>query len=781
MKKYSFCFLALLGAATWSSAAPKSVVSHKSKIKPKTKPKPVSIPKPKPQAKPVFKPQPQANPVAVPIESGPKTWALLVGVSRYQSPQIGALRFPAIDVSSVRDALVDPRIGGLKTSQVLLLTDENATRAKILGAVDTFLRPNVQKGDKVIVFLAGHGIAKGAGLSSKSFLLPNDAKGLTLPALETSAVPLRQLSEDLASLPASQFAVFVDACREDPTPGRGVKGNSLSDVLSRSVAVVPSEPGAQSATFFACSIGQRAFEDPTYGHGVFTQWILDGLKEGAVPQKPDGAVDLGVLSSYVKSNVRNWAKETSARGDFEVEQTPELVPATELSQPMVLMRVKRDFSASPIAASPPRLLIAASPEGAQVSINGARAGVGSVERDVPEGSYSISISAPGYAPVARTVTAMSGYEQLVTVQLEPLGAAPGGLNNGAGENRAAPLFAQAQQAAAREQWEIAEQGYIAVLAADARFNAAREALYELHRLQNRTNEAIFDVLGLVATSPRSAASLALLSRAYSEFAATGTGGSRATSSYEFNGYKLPKIPADAVKFAQKAATEAVALDANSPAAARALGYALSALDTKGKNKRAALAAWGKAAFLDASDAENHLALGYGIRFYAAQLKESERAPELARAVSALNEAVRLRPNFYEAHRELAFCYIALGDTEAALRECRLARSNRGAATDANEIAGVELAMAGLHQKQAENSSGDKKTANEAASQGYLSDARDTAPDLKIALSILNLAGVSTSLASYLPAQLRPLLDIRGTIESEVRGKIPGLGGLRLPF
>lgn len=145
----------------------------------------------------------------------------------------------------------------------------------------------------------------------------------------------------------------------------------------------------------------------------------------------------------------------------------------------------------------------------------------------------------------------------------------------------------------------------------------------------------------------------------------------------------------------------------------------------------------------------------------------------------MNEAVRLRPNYYEAHRELAFCYIALDDTPNALRECRLARANGGAAADANEIAGVEVAMAGLHEKQAQNSNGQAKADNEAASQGYLEDAKETTPDLKIALSILNAAGLSTSLSSYLPSELRPLLDIRGTVEGKIRQKLPG--NLRLPF
>src|SRR5713226_6652717 len=128
---------------------------------------------------------------------GNRTWALLVGVSKYQNPLIVSLRFPAIDATAIRDALVDRQLGGLPASNVRLLTDDEATTANILGAVDSFLKPNVKPGDQVIIFLAGHGVAKGVGLDAKGFLLSTDVKGLTRPVLEATAVDLKVLSEKL--------------------------------------------------------------------------------------------------------------------------------------------------------------------------------------------------------------------------------------------------------------------------------------------------------------------------------------------------------------------------------------------------------------------------------------------------------------------------------------------------------------------------------------------------------------------------------------------------------
>ncbi len=771
----SLLFLALSVSLVPSMALVKKTTAKKPATKAKAKPTPK--PKPKPTAKPWPKPTRTPTPVVLPIETGPKTWALLVGVSHYQTDQISSLKFPATDAASLRDALTDPTVGGLPASQVMLLADNDATRDKITGAVGSFLRPNVKAGDKVLVFLAGHGIAKGVGLNAKSYLLPTDVKGITAPALDSSAVSLRSLADDLATLPASQFVVFVDACREDPTPGRGVKGNSLSDVLARGITVVPQNPQVQSATFFACSIGQRAFEDEKYGHGVFTNWIVQGLKQGDVAQKADGSVDMGCLASYVEDKVSDWAKLRTAAG-FEVQQTPELVTAP-LSSPLVLLHVRRVVVQSPMAPTAPRISIEASPDNAQISINGMRAGVGSLEQTLPPtGNSAVTISAPGYATVNRTIIPLGGYEQQIGVQLQPsgIGGAPATANV-----QAEDAYKRSLVAMESEQYEIAEQGLKIAIGTDPQFVAAYEALFDLHRLQGRSLDAMGDALGMVGNTPRTAHSMSFLSRAYSEYAVKGEGQATATTMVRPVGnYSVPKKVEDAPKMALKAANEAVGLDANSPEANRALGYALAALDLKGKNKTTALAAWGKAGFLDASDADNHLGLGYGIRFYASQLKdETAKHAEMLRAVSALNEAVRLRPNFYEAHRELAFCYIALGDTNKALSECKLARSNRGGASDPDDVGSIEVAMSGLHEQIAQNSTGDKKAGNEAASQGYLSDAKETSssPDLKRALTLLNVAGVSTSLHSYLPAQLQPLLDIKGTIKGEINGKIPGIGGV----
>jgi uncharacterized caspase-like protein len=283
--------LSILVAAPPASAAPTKPGKAKPASKPAAKSTKPAAKKPqqkkpqqkKPQQKPApTPPRPTVVPTPVPtpvVETGPRTFALLVGVGDYASPAVSDLDFPAVDATALRDALADPALGGVPRERVMLLANEEATRAGILGAVDSFFKPKVKDGDRMIVFLAGHGVTKGIGLAARSWLLPHDVKGFTTPDLNASAVDLKELSLKLGELPASQFAVFVDACREDPTPGRGIKSNALSDVMARSVQVSSPDRHVDAATIFACSVGQRAYEDSSLKHGVFTHAILQGLRD----------------------------------------------------------------------------------------------------------------------------------------------------------------------------------------------------------------------------------------------------------------------------------------------------------------------------------------------------------------------------------------------------------------------------------------------------------------------------------------------------------------------
>src|SRR5262245_21911425 len=171
----------------------------------------------------------------------PNQWALLIGVGDYPGNTVD-LKYPGADASSIKDLLISS--AGFAEDHVRLLTDNGAgetmaTKQNIFGAIDQYLAPRVQPGHEIIIFLAGHGIVNGVGTEAKSYFLPVDTDIQSKETVARTAVDMEELIRKLSALKASQFTLFYDACREDPSPGRGFKGNPLTDVTARILTLVP--------------------------------------------------------------------------------------------------------------------------------------------------------------------------------------------------------------------------------------------------------------------------------------------------------------------------------------------------------------------------------------------------------------------------------------------------------------------------------------------------------------------------------------------------------------
>ena len=94
----------------------------------------------------------------------------------------------------------------------------------------------------------------------------------------------------------------IDACCNDPTSGRGDQDNVLDDTFARGFKVKPNKdssglPGV-NATLYACSVGERAYEWADKEHGVFSYYLLQGLRGQSVNNK--GQVMITDLANYIQ-------------------------------------------------------------------------------------------------------------------------------------------------------------------------------------------------------------------------------------------------------------------------------------------------------------------------------------------------------------------------------------------------------------------------------------------------------------------------------------------------
>lgn len=245
----------------------------------------------------------QAEPVGV-LPGRAKRWALIVGVDQYDDRDIGGLYGASNDATSLRDALV--AYAGFPEDQVILLASDQPQlkqprRTNILRSLSQ-LRRSVPQDGLLLVAFAGHGIER----SGRAYLLPADAslEG-DIQMLEDTAVNVEKMKSDIRATRVKQVIFFIDACRNDPEPGRGVGGNPLTASFARSFDFdLRNREVDAFVVFYATGIGQRAYEDKVKKQGYFTWAIVDGLSGEAANER--GEVTLASLVDYVQERVPKY-------------------------------------------------------------------------------------------------------------------------------------------------------------------------------------------------------------------------------------------------------------------------------------------------------------------------------------------------------------------------------------------------------------------------------------------------------------------------------------------
>ncbi len=235
---------------------------------------------------------------ALPVSA--KRWALVIGVDKYQDPQISPLKGSDNDARLIADALV--RYAGFPRDQVILLsTDQPAerqpTRVNILRRLSN-LSTAVPKDGLLLVSFAGHGMER----SGQAFLLPSDAQiSDQISFLEETAISMNRVKERIKETGVGQVVVLLDACRNDPG-GRADAINPLSNAYTNAFNFDVRNREVQAfATVYATGIGQRAYEYTEKKQGYFSWAVVEGLKGGAANDK--GEVTLSQLVKYVQDTV----------------------------------------------------------------------------------------------------------------------------------------------------------------------------------------------------------------------------------------------------------------------------------------------------------------------------------------------------------------------------------------------------------------------------------------------------------------------------------------------
>lgn len=225
-----------------------------------------------------------------------KRWAVVVGVGEYESSDIPDLEFAPADARAVKDFLESDAAGPF--DEVLYLENEQATGAAMREALFVFLQ-QADWDDLVVIYYAGHG-APDPGRPDNLYLLPTDAE---LGSLAATGFPMWDVKTALRrQIAAERVLVIADACHSAGTADGEVVGGSSSNQIAGGFQGLFTPSRRLMMT--AADTNEFSLEDERWGgHGVFTHFLLDGLR-GAGDLDNNGIVTFTELFDHVSNNVR---------------------------------------------------------------------------------------------------------------------------------------------------------------------------------------------------------------------------------------------------------------------------------------------------------------------------------------------------------------------------------------------------------------------------------------------------------------------------------------------
>lgn len=233
------------------------------------------------------------------IERRRNVWALIVGINEYQN--VRNLKYAVNDAQAFYNLLV--KQNQIPKENVIILTNQQANLRNLRRAMGTQLKKKAGKEDMVIIFFAGHGATEkdvtspdGDGL--EKYLLPVDAE---LEDIYTSALPMREISHIFRRIKSERIIFIADSCYSGASGGRtiNVSGirSSLSDTFLDRIA-----SGKGTVILTASGANEVSTESDEFKHGIFTYFLLEGLK-GKADIDHDGLITVDEIYRYVSDKV----------------------------------------------------------------------------------------------------------------------------------------------------------------------------------------------------------------------------------------------------------------------------------------------------------------------------------------------------------------------------------------------------------------------------------------------------------------------------------------------
>jgi len=220
-------------------------------------------------------------------------WAVIVGVNRYKNTDLN-LKSADKDAQAFYDFLRSPAGGAVPENHIDLLLNESATERSVRSALNNTVK-NAFEEDMIILYFACHGLPE----DDQLYFLTYDSDPNDLYSTAFSQTNLEMLLT--RSVKTNKVVMFADACHSGALGMHAIRA-SRAVIMNKLISGIAQ--AKNGLAILAASSANEFSQEGQWGggHGVFTYYVLEGLK-GKADADGDGMVRTEELFQYVRREV----------------------------------------------------------------------------------------------------------------------------------------------------------------------------------------------------------------------------------------------------------------------------------------------------------------------------------------------------------------------------------------------------------------------------------------------------------------------------------------------
>ena len=243
-----------------------------------------------------------------------KTYAVVIGISKYQNIGISELRFANRDATMFAEYLQSKAGGTVPPEQIRLLIDSTATNAAVYEAL-SWLKEIAQPNDIIYFYFSGHGDMESETARRLGFLLTYNTPRTNYINNAIRIEDLNYYANTLSAKSKAKVILITDACHSGTlvTSDYRLKflvGNELRAAKENEIRIT------------SCGPNELSVENEAWGggRGVFSYYLINAMLGFADADK-NGIVTIKEARNYMDSSL---AKDVTLQ-QIKHKQTPALV------------------------------------------------------------------------------------------------------------------------------------------------------------------------------------------------------------------------------------------------------------------------------------------------------------------------------------------------------------------------------------------------------------------------------------------------------------------------